>query len=123
MRLDASDLADLQPLIEAAVCATLNRDRGRSRAQVQRPLGYTEAEAADLIGVPRHATLRDCRLRGELIGRLVGKKIVYERGELLRFLRDEAIKSPKHGGRCTDGKRSPMKNVRQPMLVRHASTR
>ena len=48
---------------------------------------YTEPEAGALLGIGRHV-LRDCRLRGELRGRLVGKRILYERGELLRFLRE-----------------------------------
>ena len=96
VRLDASDLADLQPLIEAAVAPTLNEIEANEHKFNGR-LGYTEAEAADLIGVPDH-TPRDCRLRGELIGRLVARKSCTS-GELLRLFADEAIKSPKHGGR------------------------
>lgn len=84
MRLDASDIADLQPLIAAAVRAVLDELQS-SDAKLGDRLAFTEPEAAARLGVQRH-TLRDCRLRGELRGKLVGKKIVYSRDELLRFL-------------------------------------
>jgi hypothetical protein len=48
-------------------------------------LGYTEGEAAAMIGVARHV-LRDCRLRGEITARRVGKRFVYSRSTILRFL-------------------------------------
>ena len=48
-------------------------------------LAYTEAEAASLVGVERHV-LRDARLRHEIEASRVGKRIVYTRDELLRFL-------------------------------------
>ncbi len=80
--------ADLKPLVEQIVTETVER-LADERAKMGGRLGFTEAEAAELIGVARH-TLRDCRLRGEIEGRLVGKKIVYSRDELLRFLRGEA---------------------------------
>jgi hypothetical protein len=37
------------------------------------------------IGVAKHV-LADCRRRGEIDGALVGKKIVYARSDLARFL-------------------------------------
>jgi hypothetical protein len=85
MKLDASDIADLQPVIATAVRAVLDEihaDEGKLDGQ---RLGYPEAEAAALLGLRPHI-LRDARLRGEISGRLVGKKIVYSRSELLRYL-------------------------------------
>jgi hypothetical protein len=85
MKLEAGDIADLKPLIDAAVRTTLAAIEADDAKLDGKRLGYTEAEAAALIGVRPHV-LRDARLRGELVGRLVGKKIVYARTELLRFL-------------------------------------
>ena len=85
MRLDPSDIHDLRPLISAVVGEVLDRTRDDQLRLGQR-IAFTEAEAASLLGVPRH-TLRDCRLRGEISGSLVGKRIVYTRDDLLTFLR------------------------------------
>ena len=49
-------------------------------------LGYTEFEAAELIGVAKHV-LRDARYRGEIFAKLVGKKYIYSRESLIEFLR------------------------------------
>lgn len=78
------DPTDLKPLIRAAVEEVLDRLHTDEKRLADR-LGYTEPEAAALIGVEPHV-LRDCRLRGEIAGRLVGKRIVYSRQALLRFL-------------------------------------
>lgn len=69
----------LRPLIEAIVSDVHVRigDDGR--------LAYSEAEAAALMGVPRH-TLRDCRLRGEVQAVRVGKQIRYSRAALVGLL-------------------------------------
>ena len=48
-------------------------------------IGYTEPEAATLVGVRPHV-LRDCRLRGEISARRVGRRLIYSRDELERFL-------------------------------------
>ena len=81
MKLDI-DPADLRPLVEAVVAETLaaaaalgNGDR----------LSYGEAEAASLLGVPRHV-LRDMRYAGDVRASKVGKRVVYQRCELLRIL-------------------------------------
>jgi hypothetical protein len=86
VKIDASDIPDLRPVIRAAVVAVLDELRATD-AMLGDRLAYPEAEAADLLGVPRHV-LRDCRLRGEIVGRLVGKRILYSREELRRFLSD-----------------------------------
>jgi hypothetical protein len=85
VRLEPADIADLQPVIAAAVRATLEQIHAEDATLDGERIGYPEAEAAALIGVRSHV-LRDARLRGEINGRLVGKKIVYARSELLRFL-------------------------------------
>jgi hypothetical protein len=84
MRLDAGDIADLRPVIAAAVRATLDEIRAAD-AKLGNQLAYPQNQAASLLGVAP-TVLRDARLRGELKGKLVGKKIVYSRTELLRFL-------------------------------------
>lgn len=84
MKLDQTDIQSLEPVIRAAVRAVLDELQA-SEAKLDGRLAFSEAEAAGLLGVARH-TLRDCRLRGEIRGRLCGKKILYSRDELVRFL-------------------------------------
>ena len=63
---------DLRPLIEATVrqvMAQVAEERGRTAGR----LGYTEAEAAELLGLKTHQ-LRDARRRGEIHARLVGEQ-------------------------------------------------
>ena len=79
------DDAVLLPLIERIVASVLDRLQSEREA-LGNKLAYTEAEAAALLGVQRHA-LRDARLRGEVAGSRVGKRILYEREELLGYLR------------------------------------
>ena len=79
MKLDL-DQDDLRPL----VAAVLDQLRTEQPTLPER-LSFPEAEAATLLGVPRHV-LRDARLRGEITGRLLGKKIIYARSELIRFV-------------------------------------
>ncbi len=75
----------LQPLIERVVATVLDRLQGEQDS-LRDKLAYTEAEAAALLGIQRYV-LRDARLRGELAGSRVGKRILYERQELLEYLR------------------------------------
>jgi len=75
---------ELRPLVEVVVSEVLHRlEQNRERTADR--LSYTEAEAASLLGIERHV-LRDCRLRGEITGRKVGKRILYAREELVGFL-------------------------------------
>jgi hypothetical protein len=87
MRLDPSDIADLRPLITEAVRATLAELQSAEATLGPDRLGYTEREAAALIGVAQHV-LRDARLRGELTARRVGSRYVYSRATLLAYLVD-----------------------------------
>lgn len=82
MKLEANDIAELRPVITAVVQAVLSELEGR-QAKMDR-IAYSEAEAASLLGVARHV-LRDCRLRGEIQARKVGKEFRYHRSELERF--------------------------------------
>jgi rRNA-processing protein FCF1 len=75
---------ELRPLIEQVVTETLDRLEAE-RVRLSSRIAYTEGEAASLIGVARHV-LRDARLRHEIEASRVGKRIVYTRDELLRFL-------------------------------------
>ena len=51
-------------------------------------LGYSEAEAAALLGIARHV-LRDARLRGEITARKVGKQYLYSRQALVCWLNSQ----------------------------------
>jgi hypothetical protein len=84
MKIEPGDVHALEPVIRTIVRAVLD-DVQTEREQFNGRLGYTEAEAATLIGVAKHV-LRDCRLRGEIHGKPVGRKVVYSRDELARFL-------------------------------------
>jgi len=77
------DPAAFEPVIEKVVATMLNRIEARQGQEGR--LGYTEPEAAAMLGVRRHV-LRDARLRGEIHARKVGKGYVYGRAELLRYL-------------------------------------
>ncbi len=63
----------------------LRRDREAADSKLNGRMGFPEAEAASLLGVPRHV-LRDARLRNEISAVRVGKKIVYAKEELLAYL-------------------------------------
>jgi hypothetical protein len=89
VRLDPGDMAELRPIIRAAVVAVLDELRQSELAQSDR-LAYAEPEAAMMLSVRPHV-LRDARLRGELDGSRVGKKTVYTKAELLKFLERQKI--------------------------------
>jgi excisionase family DNA binding protein len=84
MRFDATDVAQLKPLIAEIVAETVTRVEQRA-ANLGDRLGYTEPEAAAALGVPV-ATLREARRRGELAAKRAGKHLVYSRTELMRWL-------------------------------------
>jgi len=78
------NMDDIHPIIEIAVSETLRQIEGNEAKMVDR-IAFPEDEAARLLGVNRHV-LRDCRLRGEIEGSKVGKRIVYTRDQLVKFL-------------------------------------
>jgi hypothetical protein len=81
MMFDGDELA---PLIERVVIQVLDR-RAANDAKLDGRLAFTEPEAAALLGVKPYV-LRDCRLRGEVEGSKIGKRIMYSREELMKLL-------------------------------------
>ncbi len=81
------DEASLHPLVDAVVAAAIER-LDDNRVKLNGRLGYTEPEAAALIGVQPHV-LRDCRLRGEISAKKVGKRYIYGRSALEELLDDK----------------------------------
>ena len=78
------DADDLRPLIAKVVTQTLERIDS-DRARFAGRLAFSEAEAAAALGVERHV-LRDCRLRGEIFARKIGKSYRYTVGSLRAFV-------------------------------------
>jgi len=76
----------IRVVVEQTVVEVLHQ-HAADEARLGDQIGLTEPKAAALIDVQQHV-LRDARRRGEISARLVGKKYVYERAELLRFLRE-----------------------------------
>ena len=80
----------LAPLIRAVAQEVVSELRDDEHRLDKDRLAYPEAEAAALMGVPRHR-LRDARLRGELKASRIGKVLVYEDSELRAFLRRQRL--------------------------------
>ena len=79
------DQADLKPLVAAVVSEVLEQvDQTQQRLGNGR-LAYTEQEAAQLLGIPRHS-LRDLRLRGLVKASKLGVRIVYSKEQLVDLL-------------------------------------
>jgi hypothetical protein len=78
------DDADLEPLVTRVVAKVLAK-READGVKFGGRLAFTEPEAAALIGVRPHV-LRDCRLRGEIEGAKIGKRIMYSREQLLALM-------------------------------------
>lgn len=77
---------DLQPLVEQVVTEVLQQ-REAAETKLGDRLAYPEPEAAALLGIQPHV-LRDARRRGEVEAKLCGKRYLYPRAELLRYLGD-----------------------------------
>lgn len=75
---------DLLPLIERIVTRVIDQRQADDEKLGQR-LAYPEPEAAGLLGMKPYV-LRDARLRGEVSGTRIGKRIYYGRDELLKLL-------------------------------------
>lgn len=86
MRLDPADITDLQPLIAAAVRAALEEIRADETKLAPERLSYSEAEAAELLGLPGAHVLRDLRRRGEVECSRLGRRPQYTREQLLKLL-------------------------------------
>lgn len=83
------DDSDLKTLVEQVVGQALSRAQSLRNGTTER-LGYTEPEAASLLGIKPHV-LRDSRLRGEVHATRVGKKMLYSRAELERLLMTDSV--------------------------------
>lgn len=79
------DGPSLRPVIEQVVAMALEQLQAASAQLPGNRLGYPEGEAAALLGLPQHV-LRDCRRRGELQAVKVGKRWIYSRDSLQKFL-------------------------------------
>ena len=79
--------------IRAAVRETVDQIREDASLIASEQLAISEADAAKLIGVAKHK-LSEARYRGEITGSRIGKSIVYERAELLDFLRRQREAKP-----------------------------
>ena len=84
MRLEIQDIADLKPIIRQVVHDVLDEIRNDESRFGDR-IGFSESEAAGLLGVLPHV-LADCRRRGEISARKVGKSYRYSRQTLIDFL-------------------------------------
>jgi len=78
------DDADLEPLITKIV-ATVLAQREDDGERFGGRLAFTESEAAAMLGMKSYV-LRDCRLRGEIVGTRIGKRIFYSRDQLMKLL-------------------------------------
>lgn len=79
------DRNDLRDLVREAVAQVLAELEAR-RPDLDGRLAYSEAEAADLLGL-KHHQLRDLRLAGKVeFSRVVGARIRYTTAQLLDYL-------------------------------------
>ena len=83
------DPNDLRPIIEAVVQETLDRIE-HNNGKLNGQLAYPEAQAAELLGIPRHS-LRDARRRGEIESTRVGKRILYTAAAIQELLEKNRI--------------------------------
>lgn len=89
MKLEASDIHELAPLIREVVRAVLDElqaERCASGGQSE-AIGLNERDAAKSLGIAYHA-LRDARLQGRLPVQptRIGRKLVYSRDALRELL-------------------------------------
>jgi hypothetical protein len=79
------DVEALRPLIRS-IAAEVAAELQGAGAAVPEKLAISESEAARLLSLQPHQ-LRDERLRGRIAAsKIVGRRIRYERAELLRYL-------------------------------------
>lgn len=79
------DAEDLKPLVVLAVREAIQQLGDDDSRLPTGQLAYLEKRAAELLDIPKHS-LRDARLRGEIVGVRIGGRIAYERSELLEYL-------------------------------------
>jgi len=86
---DTNDFDMLRPVIAQVVGEVLQQLEG-DRAKLDGQIAYTEPEAATLLDVKTHV-LRDARLRGEIEGSKIGKRIIYLRDDLVQFVINQKL--------------------------------
>ena len=80
------DADTIRPLIAEIVAETVARI-DEQRARLGDRLAFTEPEAAALLGIPWHS-LRDIRRRGEIDASKAGRRIIYARDALIKYLKE-----------------------------------
>lgn len=85
MRLEATDIENLRPLIAAVVAEVLDRAALPVSGRDAERLAWPETEAAAMLGCGRHV-LRDARLRGEIKSTKVGGRVAYTHKHLTDYL-------------------------------------
>ena len=83
MQINLND-GDLEPLVTKVVAKVLAQ-READGEKLGGRLAFTEPEAAAMVGVRPHV-LRDCQLRGEIVGSKIGKRVMYSREQLLALM-------------------------------------
>jgi hypothetical protein len=73
--------ADIRPLVEIVVAEVVAKVGGVPSDR----LAFEESEAARMLGIPKHV-LRDLRLSGGIEAKKCGKRALYRRDVLLRYL-------------------------------------
>lgn len=82
----------LRPLIEEVVAAALARIQA-DLPSTQRRLAYSEAEAAELLGLKEHV-LRDERLRGRIkASQVVGRRTRYLHSDLVQYMMQRRVQT------------------------------
>ena len=76
-----------RPVVQEIVAEVLTHTAALQAGPTDQ-IGYTQVEAAALIGVEWYA-LRDARLRGEVSARKVGRRLIYAREELERYVAEK----------------------------------
>ena len=87
MSLSETDFAAIRTIVTDTMMAVLRED-----AKVNGKLAYCEQEAAAVLGIAKHV-LRDCRLRGEIVGFRAGRKVCYARESLLKFITEQELRN------------------------------
>ncbi len=82
MKIDATDIPELEPVIDLVVRKVLSQIRDEQGDGGR--ISYREPEAAKLLGVEQHV-LAAARRRGAVRATRIGRYVLYARSELLRF--------------------------------------
>jgi|ERR1700685_655109 len=91
------DPDDLVPLIQRVVAETVAK-LDQERTPFGSRLAFSEAEAAAMLGLEEH-NLREARRKGAIqASRIVNRRVVYSRADLLAYLAANRINDEKPQG-------------------------